>query len=81
MKRRLSGTNLSSENNLMMTGAFSWNIGKLFSKLKFVTDNLLFIYAEANLEAIHIANMVLSYSDSLFNTPHGYKIRFAFIHL
>ena len=28
----------------MMTGAFSWNIGKLFSKLKLVTDNLLSIY-------------------------------------
>ena len=35
----------------MTTGAFSWNIGKLFSELKLVTDNLLFIYAEANWEA------------------------------
>ena len=34
-----------------MTGAFSRNVGKLFSKLKLVTDNLLFIYAEANWEA------------------------------
>ena len=33
------------------TGAFSWNVGKLFSELKLVTDNLLFIYAEANWEA------------------------------
>ena len=33
-----------------MTGAFSRNVGKLFSKLKLVTDNLLFIYAEANCE-------------------------------
>ena len=51
MKRRLSVTNLSSENNLpmlMTTGAFSRNVGKLFSELKLVTDNLLFIDAEAN---------------------------------
>ena len=34
----------------MTTGAFSRNVGKLFSKLKLVTDNL-FIYAEANWEA------------------------------
>ena len=33
---------------LMMTGAFSRSIGKLFSKLKLVSDNLLFVYAEAN---------------------------------
>ena len=60
LKRRLSGTNLSLENNLLMfqlnapviirvkvvTGAFSQSIGKLFSKLKLVPDNLLFIYAE-----------------------------------
>ena len=68
MKRRLSVTNLSSENNLptfrlnapvvirakgwlMMTAAFSRNVWKLFSELKLVTDNLLFIYAEANWEA------------------------------
>ena len=67
MKRRLSVTNLSSENDLqrlfvlnsnvcshfftfalMTTGAFSRNVGKLFSDLKLVTDNLLFIYTEAN---------------------------------
>ena len=62
MKRRLSVTDLSSENNLptfqlnapvviraeVTTGAFSQNVGKLFSELKSVTDNLLFIYAEAN---------------------------------
>ena len=35
---------------LMMTGAFSWNVSKLLSKLKLVTDNFLFIYAEANWE-------------------------------
>ena len=29
---------------LEMTGAFSWNVGKLFSEQKLVTDNLLFIY-------------------------------------
>ena len=28
----------------MTTGAFSQNISKLFSELKLVTDNLLFIY-------------------------------------
>ena len=44
MKRRLSVTNLSSENNLltfalMTTGALSRNVGKLFSELKLVTDN------------------------------------------
>ena len=46
-------TNLSSENNLLtfqlnppvvirakVTGAFSGNVGKLFSELKLVTDNL-----------------------------------------
>jgi len=32
----------------MMTGAFSRNVGKLFSKLKLVTDNLFSIYAAAN---------------------------------
>ena len=36
----------------MTTAAFSQNIGKLFSKLKLVTDNFLFIYAAANWEAI-----------------------------
>ena len=30
--------------DLMMTGAFSRNIGKLFSELKLVADNLLSIY-------------------------------------
>ena len=35
----------------MMTGAFSQNVGKLFSELKLVTDNLLSIYAAANWEA------------------------------
>ena len=61
MKRWLSVANLSLENNLpmfllnasvvtlMMTGAFSRNVGKLFSELKLVRDN--FIYAEANWEA------------------------------
>ena len=34
-----------------MTGALSWNVGKLFSELKLVTNNLLFTYAEANWEA------------------------------
>ena len=50
-RERLSGTNLSSENNLpmfwlnapvalMTTGAFSQNVSKLFSELKLVADNL-----------------------------------------
>ena len=30
-------------NALMTTGAFSWNVSKLFSELKLVTNNLLFI--------------------------------------
>ena len=84
VKRRLSVTNLSSENNLpsfqlnvpvvirvkviaafvctsftftlMMTGAFTWNVSKLFSNLKLVTDNLLFIYVAANWEATKICD-------------------------
>ena len=57
---QLSVTNFSSENNLSRfqlnapvvirafnTGTFSRNVRKLFSELKLVTDNLLFIYAEA----------------------------------
>ena len=75
MKRRLSVTNLSSENNsllldshdsqevhhyfftftLMTTGAFSGNVGKLFSKLKLVTNNLL-IYAEGTEKLQHCSN-------------------------
>ena len=55
IKRRLSVTNFSSENNLLTFWlnapvVIVANIGKLFSKLKLVTDNL-FIYAEANWEA------------------------------
>ena len=42
----------------MMTGAFSQNVGKLFSELKLVTDNLLSIYAAANWEATEIVNFV-----------------------
>ena len=33
---------------MMVTGAFSRNVGKLFSELKLATVNLLFIYAQAN---------------------------------
>ena len=52
MKRRLSVANLSLENNLLtfrlnasvVISAKVINIGKLFSKLKLVTDNL---YVEA----------------------------------
>ena len=36
---------------LMTMEAFSQNVGKLFSELKLVPYNLLFIYAEANWEA------------------------------
>ena len=36
---------------VITTGAFSRNIGKLFSELKLATDNPLFIYAEAKWEA------------------------------
>ena len=59
-EERLSGTNLSSKSNLpkfqldvpvviraksmMMIAAFSRNVGKLFSELKLVPDNLLFRY-------------------------------------
>ena len=71
MKRRLSGTNLSSENNLptfqlntpvvirakVTTGAFSRNVGKLFSKLKLVPDNLLFILGETLLNLSIILHM------------------------
>ena len=32
----------------MMTGRFSWNVSKLFSQLKLVTDNLFSIYAAAD---------------------------------
>ena len=35
----------------MTIRAFSQNVGKLFSELKLVLDNLHFIYAEANWEA------------------------------
>ena len=57
MKRRVSVTNFSLENNLPM---FQLNapvvirakdVGKLFSELNLVVNNLLFIYAEVNLEA------------------------------
>ena len=52
-RRRLSVTNFISENNLstlrlnapvfalMTTGAFSQNVGKLFTEIKLVTENLL----------------------------------------
>jgi len=33
----------------MMTGAFSRNIGKLFSELKLVTDNLPLFFIQADL--------------------------------
>ena len=42
----------------MTTGAFSQNTGKLFSKLKLVTDNFS-LYAAANWEAIE--NLPIAY--------------------
>ena len=39
------------DDDLMMTETFSQNVGKLFSELKLVPDNVLLIYAEANCEA------------------------------
>ena len=54
---------------LMMTGAFGRNIGKLFSKLKLVTDNLLFIYAEANWEATEMKNMLYLGTDVVWCPP------------
>ena len=59
-KRRLFVTNFSSENNLpmfrlnapftlMTTGAFSRNVRKLFSKLKLVTNNLLYGSSKSHL--------------------------------
>ena len=51
--RRVISPNLSScgSDDGTSTEAFSQNFSKLFSKLKLVTDNLLSIYAEANLKA------------------------------
>ena len=45
----------------MTTAAFSQNVGKLFSSLKLVTDNLLFIYAEANWEATESSQWLLAF--------------------
>ena len=94
MKRRLSVTNLSSENNLpmfwlnapvviraigkivmrlralMTTGAFSWNVGKLFSELKLVTDNLLFIFVEANWEDTESSGQITLIIGAAKNAPH-----------
>ena len=72
MKRRLSGTNLSSENNLptFHPEASSRNVSKLFSKLNLVPDNLLFISAQQNvqgvlllhnLNCIHVNTSVIHY--------------------
>ena len=76
LERRLSVTNLSSENNLptfwlnapvviRAKGAFSQNVSKLFSKLKLVTDNLLSIYAAANWEATESNDPIWQYRFSL----------------
>ena len=69
MKRRLPVTNLSSENNLptfrlnvpVVIGVkvcSSRNVGKLFSKLKLVTDNLLFICVMCCKEVVSVGFMV-----------------------
>ena len=54
--KRLSITNFSSENNLPMfqlnTPVVIKNVGKLFSELKFIADNLLFIQLKANKKEI-----------------------------
>ena len=42
---------------LMTTGAFSQNVGKLFSELKLVTDNLLFICAEMHAYIVALQNV------------------------
>ena len=54
----------------MATGAFSQNVGKLFSELKLVTDNLLFVYmyVAANWEGtekdhVHVGGGYLSEGD------------------
>ena len=47
----------------MMTGAFSWNVGKLFSELELVTETFSFIYAEANREVTESQTRLVS--DSL----------------
>ena len=39
-----------------MTEAFSQNVSKLFSELKLVADNLLFIYAEATEKPLKVAS-------------------------
>ena len=55
--KRLSITNFSSENNLLMfqlnTPVVIKNVSKLFSEqLKFIADNLLFIQLKANKKEI-----------------------------
>ena len=53
-----------------MTGTFSRNIGKLFSKLKVVTDNLLFIYAAANWKATENTYFCLCSLSTCVYNPH-----------
>ena len=80
MKGRLSVTNLSSGNNLltfqlnalMTTGAFSRNIGKLFSELKLVTDNLLFIYGDWRLHP-HYSKHKKSWRQKVLTAPLKHK--------
>ena len=50
----------------MTTGAFSQNVGKLFSELRLVTDNLLFINAEANWEATESHELASSGIPSMY---------------
>ena len=63
----------------MTTGAlFSQNVGKLFSELKLVTDNLLFIYAEANWEATENSfTAEISYGEKGASRPPYSAVRYA----
>ena len=54
----------------MTTEAISRNVGKLFSELKLVTDNLLFIYAEANWEATESSGQITLITGTAKNAVH-----------
>ena len=59
---------LQSVSHLMTTGVFSRNVGKLFLKLKLVTDNLS-IYAAANWEATESASSYQSRPTKYIELP------------
>ena len=58
----------------MSTGAFSQNVGKLFSKLKFVTDNLLskmpFVSNGNNIQLFVANSVCVMYITSDLNSYH-----------